>query len=114
MIPPRARRLWGKGVDVRWPRLNDRRSLFGRAVLHGGQVKAMPMNEIGVTRLVDNVDLDRHAFAQAESRAGHRPVIAGRLDHLIWRDLKSNWGDPDCVIKADCGRGRLGSGARRE
>jgi len=63
----------------------------------------MPMNEVGIAGVVDDVDPDWLSFTQPQRSTRHRTVVSGRLDDLIGRDLKRNRRDLDGVVDVLCG-----------
>ena len=52
-------------------RLNEWRTFFGRAVLYVRQIEPVPMNEVGITGIVDDIDPDRPTLPNSKDRSGH-------------------------------------------
>jgi hypothetical protein len=105
MIPARSRRLRGVVVGVGLAGLDDWRSLLGRAILERRQIEAVPMDEVGIARVVDDLDPDWPAFLEAKRRTWNRAVVGGRLDERIRSDLERDRRDADRVIDVLLGGG---------
>ena len=66
VIPARARGLRREAVEERLALRNNGRSLLGRAILFGRNIKTVPMDEIGIAGVVDDIDADRFAVFEPE------------------------------------------------
>jgi hypothetical protein len=108
VIPACAAGLRRQAVKQRVARWNDGRPFFRRSILSGGQVKPMPVNEIGIAAVIDDVDCYRLPLLEPQRRAGDGAVVSRGLDNLAWRYLKRNGRDADCLIGLLGRRLRLG------
>ena len=66
---------------------NDQALLFRRAIDVGRNDLAVPVNEFRRIRVVEQIDRDRHAFAQADQRSRDLAVVADGADGVILRDV---------------------------
>jgi hypothetical protein len=62
VVPPRARGFGREAVKQRFPGRDDRRTLFHGAVLQGWDEQSMPVDQVGIAGIIDNLDGYRHAF----------------------------------------------------
>jgi hypothetical protein len=65
VVPARAGGPGRKSVEQRLSRGDNRRALFRCAVYIGGVIEPMPVNEIRIAGVVDDVDRNRFALLQA-------------------------------------------------
>jgi len=65
VVPARPGGPGRKSVEQRLSRGDNRRALFRCAVYIGGVIKPMPVDEIGIAGVVDDVDRNRFALFQA-------------------------------------------------
>ncbi len=82
-------------------RRDGRRFLFFHAVDVGGDQKAVPVDEFGRVRVVDNVHGDGLAFAHAEDGAGRSAVIADGADDAGRGELDGNRRDAQGEVRFD-------------
>src|ERR1700722_12096870 len=62
----------------------------------------MPVDQIGIAGIVDDLDRDRRAFLEAEQRPRHLIVVARGLDDFARPDFQRDRRDPDGVIGGRC------------
>jgi hypothetical protein len=62
-------------------------------------MKTMPVNEVGVTCLIDNLDRDWFIFFQPQHRTRNGAVVARGLDDFAWRKLYADRSDSNGVVE---------------
>jgi hypothetical protein len=98
VVPACARRPRSKGVDERFAHWDDWLSLFSRSILESGQVQAVPMDEVRIAGVVDDLDLHGAPLVQPQHRTGDAAVVSRGFDRFAWCQLERNWTDADGVI----------------
>ena len=62
----------------------------------------MPVDDIGVTGIIDDVDVDRGSLTQPQYRAWNGAVVARGLDRFARSEFERDRSDPDGMIDLRC------------
>jgi hypothetical protein len=65
VIPACAGRLRREGIQARLSNWNDWRSFLCRTIFDGGQVKPVPMDDIWIARVIDNINVNEATLTKA-------------------------------------------------
>ena len=93
VIPARPRGARNKRILTDAAGGHEWSSFFLGAVYVGRDEEAVPVNQFWSFRVVDDLDRDGLALAQAQDGAGSRAVVSGRFDHFLRRDFDLDFGD---------------------
>ncbi len=98
VIPARAGGPGREVVAVGCAGIDHRRAFFHGAVVERVDGQAVPVDDVGFSRGVGDVDGDGHAFAQMEQRPGHLAVVCDRFHRDARTDVERGGLDAQYVV----------------